>query len=39
MNVLIPAVTDNGAVPLVITFGAPKPTFTTQATATLYVHQ
>jgi uncharacterized protein (TIGR03437 family) len=40
MNVLIPAVTDNGAVPLVITFGAaPKPTFPTQATATLYVHQ
>jgi uncharacterized protein (TIGR03437 family) len=40
MNVQIPAVTTNGAVPLVITFGtAPKPTFTTQATATLYVHQ
>ncbi len=40
MNVQIPAVTDDGAVPLVIMFGvAPNPTFTTQAGATLYVHQ
>jgi uncharacterized protein (TIGR03437 family) len=38
MNVLIPAVTDSGAVPLVITFGTAPNTFTTQATATLYVH-
>jgi uncharacterized protein (TIGR03437 family) len=39
MNVQIPAVTDGGAVPLVITFGAaPNPTFTTQTPATLYVH-
>jgi uncharacterized protein (TIGR03437 family) len=40
MNVQIPAVTTDGAAPISITFGtAPNATFTTQANATIYVHQ
>ena len=40
MNVTIPAVTQNGAVPISVTFGtSPNPTYTTQAGTTIYVHQ
>jgi uncharacterized protein (TIGR03437 family) len=38
MNITVPAVVTNGAVPFVVTFGTLPNTSQTQANATLYVH-
>jgi hypothetical protein len=38
MDITVPAVATNGAVPIVVNFGAAPNTFPTQANATLYVH-